>query len=130
MSGAEAQPSRADPLRLACPHCGLQAMSVWRKWGLTCFGWEKPVACHACGQSVEVNSFPVMAWTAPFILFCVLAAALMALGWRQHGLVLVLAGVLLLTGIGGLLFGIPLDKRGRTDPQAVQRARACRESGS
>ena len=112
--------------RLVCPHCGLQAMSAPCKWALTAFRWEKPVNCRACGQSVEVRSFSVMRWTAPFIFFCLLASVLMAFDLIGHRLVLGLAGALALFALGGLLFGVPLHRRGRTDPQAVQRAHAAR----
>lgn len=128
MTGTVPPPPRASPLRLACPHCGLRAMSAPRKWALTAFGWEKPMPCRACGQQVEVRSFSVMRWTAPFIFFCLLASVLMAFGLIQPQLVMALAGALVIVALGGLLFGVPLHKRGRTDPQAVQRAHAARSA--
>ena len=88
--------------RLVCPHCGLQAMSAPCKWALTAFRWEKPVNCRACGQSVEVRSFSVMRWTAPFIFFCLLASVLMAFGLIQPQLVMALAGALVIVAHGGL----------------------------
>lgn len=121
--GAPAPPDNL--LGLACPHCGLQAMSLWRKWGLVAYGWNKPVNCRVCRQLVEVRSFSVMAWTLPFIFFCVLSSMLMAARWMPYMLALkVLAGWLAI-GLAGLVFGIHLRKRGPTDPEVVQSARAA-----
>jgi hypothetical protein len=114
--------SWARRLRLDCPHCGLQAVSTLRKAALVVYGWERPVPCQACGQRVEVRSFAVMAWTAPFILWCVVAAVLLALGQASAPLVLAGAALLAAVALIGLLLGVPLYKRARTDPQAVQRA--------
>ena len=61
---------------LACPHCGLRAMSAPRKWVT---GWGSVRACKSCGQRVEVDGLRVMAVTAPFTLGC-LALAVWALG--------------------------------------------------
>ncbi|MDO5625496.1 MAG: hypothetical protein Q4G71_12510 [Pseudomonadota bacterium] len=99
-------------------------MSAWRKVALTAWGWDKPVPCRACGQKIEVRSLAVMVWTAPFILFCVLAAVAMRFQWLGYGAALWLGAGVALLGVVGVLFGVPLARRGRTDPQAVSRARA------
>lgn len=85
------------------------------------------MACRACGHLVDVRGFYVMAWAFPFIFFCMLASLLMAAGWKQYGLALMLAGSLLAIGLGGMVFGVKLRKRGWTDPEAVQHACAAHE---
>ena len=125
MTAGEPATLLANALRLRCPHCGLQAMSAGRKWRLTLAGWDQPVACQACGQQVQVQSFSVMAWTAPFIFLCLCAAVALAFRWMSVDWavsLLVLSG---LVALAGLLFGIPLGRKGRTDEQLVQRARAA-----
>ena len=94
---------------------------------MTLFGWDKPVPCRACTQPVWVRSFSVMAWTAPFIAFTLCASVLQAfrlISWDAV-LVLVLALLFAAMGVGGLLFGVALGKKGRTDAQLVQRAQAA-----
>ena len=90
---------------LACPHCGLRAMSAPRKWVT---GWGSVRACQSCGQRVEIDGLRVMAVTAPFIL------GLLAL-WCLSALALL--------GFLGYVLAVPLRRVGRTDPQAVAQAR-------
>lgn len=104
-------------------------MSCGRKWRLTLLGWDKPAPCRACDLLVLVSSWHVMVWTAPFIFFLVVVNLLFGLGvissakWGV-GLVAPLAGGLALVGLAGLIWGTPLSKRGRTDPEAVRKALA------
>lgn len=112
----------ARALGLACPHCGLRAMSAPRKW-LSGWGGDGR-ACAACGQRVEPDGLRVMLVTAPFILAC-LAVAVWAgihggIAWRSAAAVLVL-----LAALGGLgyVFGVPLSRIGRTDPERAAAAR-------
>lgn len=122
--GQHQGPFLVRALRLDCPHCGLKAMSVGRKWVLTAFGWERPVACSTCGLKVQVLPFPVMLWTAPLMLACLIAAVLLPLRMMGIGVTVTVIGVLTVVAFSGLLFGIPLHKKGRTDPQAVANAHA------
>ena len=115
----------ARALRLGCPHCGLQAMSAGRKWRLTLAGWDQPVACQACGQQVQVESFSVMAWTAPFIFLCLCAAVMLTFRWVPLDWAVALLVLSALVGLAGWLCGVPLRRKGRTDEQLVQRARAA-----
>lgn len=104
-------------------------MSCGRKWRLTLLGWDKPVPCRVCGLLVLVSSWQVTVWTAPFIFFLVVVNLLFGLSvvspakWGV-GLVAPLAGGLVLVGLAGLIWGVPLSKRGRTDPEAVRKALA------
>ena len=118
-------PVLARVFRLTCPHCGLQAVSVPRKWALTCLGWDKPVPCQACAQMVRVDGWPVVAWTAPFLLFMLGAAVLLGLRVIPAGWVYVPAMLVALLGLAGVLFAIPLSKKGHTDARLVERARAA-----
>ena len=100
-------------------------MSAGRKWRLTLACWDQPVACQACGQQVQVQSFSVMAWTAPFIFLCLCAAVALAFRWMSVDWAVALLVLSGLVALAGLLFGIPLGRKGRTDGQLVQRARAA-----
>ena len=114
-------PLMARALRLRCPHCGLQALPAWRKCAL---GWDRPVACRACGLAVQVSSFRAMLATLPIVGG---AFALAVYGGLAGALPARPAvGMLVLMALASLLaylFGVPLQRAGRTDAQAVRRAR-------
>ena len=114
-------PLAARALRLRCPHCSLQALPAWRKMAL---GWDRPVACRACGLGVEVSGFRAMLATLPIVGG---AFALAVYGGLMRGLPArpTVAALVLMGVISGLayLFGVPLQRAGRTDADAVRRAR-------
>ena len=106
---------------LACPHCGLRAMSAPRKWVI---GWGSARVCQSCGQRVEIDGLRVMAVTAPFILGCLALAVWAGVGGRfSPVLALWCLSALALLGFLGYVLAVPLRRVGRTDPQAVAHAR-------
>ena len=120
----DAQPAlgvAARALRLRCPHCGLQALSAWRKWAL---GWDRPVACRACGLAVKVSGFHVMLATLPIaggsFLLAVYGGVMGGLPYR---LATVLLALMAVASVLGYLFAVPLLRATHTDPEAVRRAR-------
>lgn len=114
----------ARAFRLVCPHCGLQAVSVGRKWAMTCWSWDKPVPCRACAQMVVVRAWSAMVWTLPFMVFVFGANVLFAFSSISARWVVAFGVPLALLALLGQLFGVPLSKKGHTDPDAVRRARA------
>ncbi|MCR5867105.1 hypothetical protein [Aquincola sp. J276] len=102
--------------RLQCPHCGLRALSAWRKLALGPAGRAR---CRSCGLRVGVA--PVQALLAMLPSVLVVLAVLTGIV-RQPGL-----------AVGAALLGIactalahqriPLVRRQLTDRAAVQRAR-------
>ena len=112
----------ARALRLRCPHCGLQALSAWRKLAL---GWDKPVPCQTCGLKVEVSSFRAMLATLPIVGG---AFVLAVVGGVMRGLPakpsLVLLALMAVASVLGYLFAVPLQRASYTDEAAVRRARA------
>ena len=116
-----ALPLLARAARLRCPHCGLQALSAGRKWTL---GWDRPVACRACGLAIEISSFRAVLATLPIVVG---PLALAVYGGLARGLptrpAIALLALMALASALGYLFGVPLQRAGRTDPDAVMRAR-------
>jgi hypothetical protein len=115
-----ALPLAVRALRLRCPHCGLQALPAGRKWAL---GWDRPVACRACGLPVKVGSWHAMRATLPIVggplALAVYGGVARGLPrWAPYVLVLMAVAALL-----GYLFGVPLQRAGHTDAQAVRQAR-------
>jgi DNA-directed RNA polymerase subunit RPC12/RpoP len=110
--------ARAAGLR--CPHCGLQALPAWRKWAL---GWDRPVACRACGLGVKVSGWHATRATLPLVGG---AFALAVYGGLARGLPGWAMPVLVLLGVASVLaylFAVPLQRAGHTDAHAVRQAR-------
>lgn len=108
-------------LCLACPHCGLQAMSPIRKWGL---GWNRAAPCRACGLHLANEGLP---WAVPLapMLTALLAWPMVTQlsgGWAPGE---VFVGLL----IGGGAVSLPLCLlrpfvcQEVSDPAAVEHAR-------
>ena len=114
-------PLTSRALRLRCPHCGLQAMSAWRKWRL---GWDRPVPCQACGLLVAVSGWHVVRASLPLVggAFAVAVVAGLVGGVRP-GPTLGWLSVVALISAGGFLFTVPLLRASHADPAAVRRAR-------
>ncbi|MFT4196283.1 hypothetical protein [Ottowia sp.] len=111
----------ANALRLRCPHCGLQALPAWRKIAL---GWDRPVACRACGLGVEVSSFRAMLATLPIVggAFVLAVYGGLARGLPARPAIAALV-LMALVSVLAYLFGVPLQRAGHTDADAVRRAR-------
>ena len=111
----------ARALRLRCPHCGLQALSAWRKLTL---GWDQPVACRACGLAVEASSFRAMLATLPVVggslVLALIGGLMRGLPWRSTAVLLALLAV---AAVLAYLFAVPLQRATHTDMEAVRRAR-------
>ena len=71
-----------------------------------------------------------MAWTLPFMVFIFGANVLFAFASISGRWVVALGVPLALLALLGQLFGVPLSKKGHTDPDAVRRALAHAEQGT
>ena len=112
----------ARMLRLRCPHCGLRALSAWRKWAL---GWDRPVPCQACGLPVLVSGWFVVRATLPLVAGSLALAVVAGLrGGMSARTIMAWLIALGLCSALAFLFAVPLRRAGRSDAAAVQRARA------
>ncbi|MDO5625494.1 MAG: hypothetical protein Q4G71_12500 [Pseudomonadota bacterium] len=103
---------------LDCPHCGLPALSVWKKLTL---GWARRVPCGACGLHVTVAPVPALLAALP----CVLAVVATLARWVRDPVSLALMGVGAIAATAWLHAAwVPLAKAQVTDLGAVQQARA------
>lgn len=100
-----------------CPHCGLPALSAWRKLLL---GPAARVRCRRCGLAVGVAPLPALASFVPAALLVVAVLA----GWMTRPATMVAAAALAI-GFSALLYVtvVPLVPRQLTDARAVRSAR-------
>ncbi len=100
-----------------CPHCGLPALSAWRKLML---GPAARLRCRHCGLQVGVAPLPAL---ASFLPAALLVGAVLA-GWITRPAMMV-SGAALAIGFSVLLYltVIPLVPRQLTDARAVRSAR-------
>ncbi len=102
---------------LTCPHCGLPAMSVWKK---LCLGWARDVPCRACGLRVSVSPLPAVAAMLP----CLAVVLAITLRWVRDPATMIALGVLTLLATCALhLWAVALVRTQITDAHAVAKAR-------
>lgn len=100
-----------------CPHCGLPALSAWRKLAL---GPAARLRCRHCALFVGVAPLPALASLMPAAMLVVAVLA----GWMTRPAMMV-AGAVVAVGFSALLYltVVPLVPRQLTDAHAVQGAR-------
>jgi hypothetical protein len=105
-------------MRLACPHCGLQALSALRKLAL---GPARDLSCRACGLRVGTAVGPSLLAFLP----CAVVVVAVPLRWISGVEAMAVAGIAAIAATCLLyLWQVPLQRRELTDRRAVAEAQA------